>query len=417
MTNKKKQKRTFRNKRNKKRFITKKNKNKNNNKKKGGNFFSSLFSSKKNTLKPEFCIGNAMNTQPCIEALKNKKFAQEAQQLFDKMKEQNRINSLQKYTNETKKPQEKPQELNPLIYKKINNVSLDDIKQKKLKPVSSYQNEEPQMKKYAMPSRPPPTPIQSNISNKSNNISSSVVSDLKQISENSSENSQKNNDDIMDDFENINDIDDINEIKLKKMPSRPPPTPNQRMNQGMNQRINDEPDDVVDDLKEFSKKKDGIVDDFDTIDDEDINNNIEDDEYSIKDNEIFESDDSLSNKICVKNMETGYYTLDENDSFDDTNTYFLLIYKNTKTPLFDMDNNLIYVNKENPTLYKIKEKLKNGTYKPRMNVYKVLFDENEENDVNKCVYNVHPKNKKYWFFGGKTRKQRKKNKKTKKCRM
>jgi hypothetical protein len=52
-----------------------------------------------------------------------------------------------------------------------------------------------------------------------------------------------------------------------------------------------------------------------------------------------------------------------------------------------------------------------------MNVYKVLFDENEENDVNKCVYNVHPKNKKYWFFGGKTRKQRKKNKKTKKRRM
>jgi len=89
MIHKRKQKRTFRTKSKYSIKSTKKNK---------GGMFSLL--SKKPNIKPEFCIGEAMNTQPCIEALKNKNFARKVQKLHDDMLEENRRSSLQKFMEE-----------------------------------------------------------------------------------------------------------------------------------------------------------------------------------------------------------------------------------------------------------------------------------------------------------------------------
>jgi hypothetical protein len=113
-------------------------KSRNTKKNKGGMF--SLLSSRKINLKPEDCVGETMNTKACREALQNKKFAKKVQKLYDEIKENDRRSSLQNFMEEeySKPPPlpPKPQKmLNPDIYKRMNNIHLDEITNKKLKHV------------------------------------------------------------------------------------------------------------------------------------------------------------------------------------------------------------------------------------------------------------------------------------------
>jgi hypothetical protein len=86
-----------------------------------------------------------------------------------------------------------------------------------------------------------------------------------------------------------------------------------------------------------------------------------------------------------------------------------LLNKVTLDPVIDADGNRIYVHKDNRAFYRVNEVLRNGTYKPRKNVYVVNTGQREN-----CLYNVHPRNKKFYFFGGKTSKRKTSKRKTSK---
>jgi hypothetical protein len=157
-------------------------------------------------------------------------------------------------------------------------------------------------------------------------------------------------------------------------------------------------------------------------------NDEDDDSYSINiknmnRNQLDEDDvryETALIETCKRNLdEDGQFILSQN-GFDETqpplnNTYFLLLHKKDGkpgNPVIDADGNRIYVNKSTPNLYKVKQLLRNGTFKDKPGLFKADFDENEPDDNKNCLYNVHPRNKKFYFFGGKTSKRKTSKRKT-----
>jgi hypothetical protein len=116
-------------------------------------------------------------------------------------------------------------------------------------------------------------------------------------------------------------------------------------------------------------------------------------------------------ETCKNNLDSKYQLSAE--KFDDGtySNYFLLLNKYSKLPVTDDKNNRIYVNKSNPIYYRVKD-YSNGTFIPRNGVFKADFDKNEIEESETCLYNVHQKKNKYYFFGGKTHKRKTHKRKT-----
>ena len=115
-------------------------------------------------------------------------------------------------------------------------------------------------------------------------------------------------------------------------------------------------------------------------------------------------------QTCRNNLNSKYILSEEKFDYKNNSDYFLLLFKDSKNPVIDKYAGRIYVNRFKPNLYRVKD-YSNGTYIPRDGLFKADFDENEEESLT-CLYNVHPKRNKYFFFGGKTHKRKTHKRKT-----
>jgi len=208
----------------------------------------------------------------------------------------------------------------------------------------------------------------------------------------------------------------VNKGKLQPPQRTPPQPPSQPPSQPQK---NIAPDFV--DAQKSIFYKDNVYDDDEGQlqeydDDEDQLQENDDNEFNVELKKMGYQDtdhydyESKSLETCRNNLNSKYILSKEN--FDDKNNsnYFLLLFKDSKNPVIDKYAGRIYVNQFQPNLYKVKD-YSNGTYKPRDGLFKADFDENEEESLT-CLYNVHPKKNKYFFFGGKTHKRKTHKRKT-----